>query len=105
MSLLRADLVFVTKNRQPMLTDTMLTFCEQTVHPACGALAAELVKFNGEADHTLIAHPPTHARTPLVPVLLRRVVRRRTFADHHRISATRRGHTERRAAPATDGMR
>ncbi len=59
MYLLRAHRVFVTKNRQPMLTDAMLTFCEQTVLLACGALAAELVKFNREADHTLIAYPPT----------------------------------------------
>ena len=61
MSLLHAHLVFVTKYRRPVFTDEMLSFCEHTMRAVCAELDAELVEFNGEADHVhlLIAYPPT----------------------------------------------
>jgi putative transposase len=60
--------VFVTNYRRPVLTDEMGTFCEQTTHTMCGALAAEQVEFTGQADHghLLVAYPPTVADSTLV---------------------------------------
>ena len=116
MSLLHAHLVFVPKYRRPVFTDAMLTFTENTMRGVCADLDAELVEFNGEADHVhvLLAYPPTlaisvlvqrlkgrtayevrreftgacvrpHARTPLVAVLLRRLLWWRTAVDHQAI--------------------
>jgi len=67
-SLLHAHLVFVTKYRRPVFTDAMLTFTEKTMHGVCADLDAELVQFNGEADHVhlLVAYPPTVAISALV---------------------------------------
>ncbi|MDT5364746.1 MAG: REP-associated tyrosine transposase [Mycobacterium sp.] len=68
MSLLHAHLVFVTKYRRPVFTDAMLIFTEKTMHGVCVAdLDAELVQFNGEADHVhlLVAYPPTLAISAL----------------------------------------
>lgn len=50
MSLLHAHLV-LTKYRRKVFTDDMLTFCEHTMAEVCADLDAELVEFNGEADH------------------------------------------------------
>jgi putative transposase len=62
-SLLHAHLVFVTKYRRAVFTDAMLTFTEQAMRSVCADLNAELVEFNGEADHVhlLVAYPPTLA--------------------------------------------
>jgi putative transposase len=62
-SLLHAHLVLVTKYRPPVITDAMLTFCECTVRDVGADLDAELVEFNGEADHVhlLVADPPNLA--------------------------------------------
>jgi putative transposase len=62
-SLLRAHLVFVTKYRRRVFTDTMPTFTENTMGSVCADLNAELVEFNGESDHLhlLVAYPPTLA--------------------------------------------
>jgi putative transposase len=67
-SLLHAHLVFVTKYRRPVFTDAMLTFTEKTMYGVCADLDAELVQFNGEADHVhlLVAYPPTVAISALV---------------------------------------
>jgi putative transposase len=67
-SLLHAHLVFVTKYRRPVFTDAMLIFTEKTMHGVCADLDAELVQFNGEADHVhlLVAYPPTVAISALV---------------------------------------
>jgi REP-associated tyrosine transposase len=56
---LHAHLVFVTKYRRPVFTDAMLTFTENTMRGVCALLDAELVEFNGEADHVhlLVAYP------------------------------------------------
>jgi putative transposase len=60
-SLRHAHLVFVTKYRRRVSTDAMPTFAEATTRGVCGDLDAELVEFNGEADHVhlLVAYPPT----------------------------------------------
>lgn len=50
-SLLHAHLVFVTKYRRKVFTDAMLTYCEHTMREVCNDLSAELVEFNGDADH------------------------------------------------------
>lgn len=68
MSLLHAHLVFVTKYRRKVFTDPMLTFTENTMRTVCTDLGAELVEYNGEADHVhlLVAYPPTLAISVLV---------------------------------------
>lgn len=68
MSLLHAHLVFVTKYRRKVFTDDMLTYCQTTMGEVCADLDAELVEFNGEADHVhlLVAYPPTLAISQLV---------------------------------------
>jgi putative transposase len=60
--------VLVTKYRRQVFTDAMLTFCEQTMRAVCAELDAELVEFNGEADHVhlLVAYPPTLAISAFV---------------------------------------
>ncbi|WP_233211533.1 IS200/IS605 family transposase, partial [Mycobacterium sp. shizuoka-1] len=67
-SLLHAHLVFVTKYRRKVFTDAMLTYCETTMREVCDDLGAELVEFNGEANHAhlLVAYPPTLAISTLV---------------------------------------
>jgi putative transposase len=62
-SLLHAHLVLVTTYRRRVCTDAMLTFTETTMRSVCADLNAELVEFNGEADHVhlLVAYPPTLA--------------------------------------------
>lgn len=67
-SVLHAHLVFVTKYRRKVFTDDMLTFTEHTMRGACDELGADLVEFNGEADHVhlLAAYPPTLAISTLV---------------------------------------
>ncbi|MDP7732669.1 MULTISPECIES: IS200/IS605 family transposase [Mycobacterium] len=58
----------MTKYRRKVFTDDMLTFCEHTMAEVCADLGAELVAFNGEADHVhlLVSHPPTLAISTLV---------------------------------------
>lgn len=80
-SLLHAHLVFVTKYRRKVFTDDMLTFTEHTMRSVCDELSADLVEFNGEADHVhqLVSYPPTLAVSTLVQRLKSRtayVVRR-----------------------------
>jgi putative transposase len=67
-SLLHSHLVFVTKYRRRVFTDAMLTYCQNTMRSVCDDLHAELVEFNGEADHVhlLVAYPPTLAISTLV---------------------------------------
>lgn len=67
-SLLHAHLVFVTKYRRKVFTDAMLTYCETIMRGVCADLDAELVEFNGEADHVhlLVAYPPALAISTLV---------------------------------------
>lgn len=67
-SLLHAHVVFVTKYRRKVFTEAMLTFCETTMREVCDDLGADLVEFNGEADHVhlLVSYPPTLAVSTLV---------------------------------------
>lgn len=59
-STLHVHLVFVTKYRRGVLTDEILTRCEQIMRDVCGDFDAELVEFNGEHDyvHLLVDYPP-----------------------------------------------
>jgi putative transposase len=50
-SLPHAHLMLVTKYRRPVFTDAMLTFCEHPMRDVCADLDAELIEFNGEAEH------------------------------------------------------
>jgi putative transposase len=76
--LLHAHLVFVTKYRRPVFTDAMLTFTENTMRGVCADLDAELVEFNGQADHVhlLVAYPPTLP----ISVLVQRLKGRTAYA-------------------------
>jgi len=100
--LLHAHLVFVTKYRRREFADAILTYSEHTMDTVCAELKVELVEFNGEPDHVhpLVADPPTtldfcscaapqarvdrrvcpppHPRAPLVAVLFRGLLQRRT---------------------------
>lgn len=61
-------LVFVTKYRRKVLTDAMLSFCEQEMSRVAESLGSELEEFNGEADHVhmLVSLPPTLSIATLV---------------------------------------
>lgn len=74
MLLLHAHLVFVTKHRQALFTDAMLTFYEHTMRGVRAELDVELAEFNGQADHVhpLIAYPPT----PAICILAQRLTGR-----------------------------
>jgi REP-associated tyrosine transposase len=65
---LYAHLVFVTKCRRPVFTDTMLTDCEQLMHEVCTGVGAELREFNGETNHVHLPlhYPPSLALSVLV---------------------------------------
>ncbi len=54
----------------------MLTFAETTMRTVCAELDVELVEFNGEADHVLVAYPPT----PAISVLTQRLKGRTAYA-------------------------
>ncbi len=58
---LHAHLVFVTKFRRPVFTDSMLTFCEHLMREICAGGGAELREFNGQTDHVhlLVHYPPS----------------------------------------------
>jgi putative transposase len=61
-------LVFVTKYRQGVLDDAMLSCCEAAMRKVCGDFGAELREFNGEDDHVhlLVEYPPKVAVSALV---------------------------------------
>lgn len=67
-SLLHVHLVFVTKYRRQIFTDSMLAYCEHIMRGVASELEVELVEFNGETDyvHLLVAYPPTLAISTLV---------------------------------------
>ena len=73
----------------------MLTFTENTMRGVCADLDAELVEFNGEADHVhlLVAYPPTLA----ISVLVQRLKGRTAYAVRREftgacVRASMRGH-------------
>ncbi|WP_101255945.1 IS200/IS605 family transposase [Streptomyces barkulensis] len=65
---LHVHLVFVTKYRRGVLTDTMLTRCEEVMRDVCTKLDATLREFNGEDDHVhlLVHYPPKLSISTLV---------------------------------------
>ncbi len=65
---MHVHLVFVTKYRRGVFTDTMLTRCEEIMRKVCGDFEADLIEFDGEADHVhlLINYPPKIAVSGLV---------------------------------------
>ncbi len=95
MSALHAHLVFVTKYRWPVFIGDILAFCGHTMRTVCTDLDAELIEFNGEADHVhlLIAYPPTLAISTLVQRLKGRTAYavRREFTGRC-VRARMRGH-------------
>ena len=64
-------LVFVTKYRRPVLTDTILNSCGSIFDEQCKRHNAELHEFNGECDHVhiLVQIPPTLPTSSLVKAL------------------------------------
>ncbi|MFF5029792.1 IS200/IS605 family transposase [Streptomyces collinus] len=48
---MHVHLVFVTKYRHSVFTDRHLTRCEEIMRAVCEDFEAELVEFNGEANH------------------------------------------------------
>ena len=66
--LLHAHLVFVTKYRHPVFTDTHLRRMEEIFRDVCADFECELVEFNGEANHVhlLVNFPPKVALSKLV---------------------------------------
>jgi putative transposase len=83
--LLQAHLIFVTKYRRRRLTAQHLAFLELLYRDGCASLKADLVEFNGEADHVhlLVRYPPSLALGTLVRQLKARssFEARRRFAD------------------------
>jgi putative transposase len=65
---LHAHLVFVTKYRHRVFDDHHLTRLEEIMRAVCVDFEAELVEFNGEADHVhlLVNFPPKVAVSRLV---------------------------------------
>ncbi|MEU1431787.1 IS200/IS605 family transposase [Nocardia sp. NPDC005746] len=65
---LHAHLVFVTKYRRRVFTDTHLPKMEEIMRQVCADFECALVEFNGEADHVhlLVTFPPKVALSKLV---------------------------------------
>jgi putative transposase len=65
---LHAHLVFVTKYRHKVFTDTHLTRLEEITREVCADLETELTEFNGDNNHLhlLVNFPPKIALSRLV---------------------------------------
>ncbi|MDW6058109.1 IS200/IS605 family transposase [Streptomyces sp. FXJ1.4098] len=66
--LMHTHLVFVTKYRHNVFTDSHLTRCEEIMRHVCADFETELTEFNGEASHVhlLVNFPPKVAVSKLV---------------------------------------
>lgn len=66
--LMHANLVFVTKYRHPVFTNTHLTRMEEIMTTVCEDFECKLIEFNGERDHVhlLVNFPPKVAVSKLV---------------------------------------
>ena len=66
--MLHAHLVFVTKYRHKVFTDTRLTRLEEIMREVCADFETELTEFNGENNHVhlLVNYPPKVALSKLV---------------------------------------
>ncbi len=88
--LLHVHLVFVTKYRQKVFEKAHLKRLEEIFRKVCRDFGAELVEFNGEADHVhlLINYPPKVAVSRLVNSLkgvFARLLRRSTAGAHQKV--------------------
>lgn len=65
---MHAHLVFVTKYRHEVFTDTHLSRCEEICRAVCEDFEVELDEFNGETNHIhlLVRFPPKVAVSTLV---------------------------------------
>ncbi|MFB7333764.1 IS200/IS605 family transposase [Streptomyces adustus] len=65
---IHVHLVFVTQYRYSVFTDRHLIRCEEIMRAVCEDFQAELVEFNGEANHVhlLVHFPPKVAVSRLV---------------------------------------
>ncbi len=65
---LYVHLVFVTKYRRGVLTESMLPSLERYFSKVCGDFEAELLECNGEDDHVhlLISYPPKASISKMV---------------------------------------
>lgn len=65
---MHVHLVFVTKYRHSVFGDRHLTRCEEIMRAVCEDFEAELVEFDGEANHVhlLVNFPPKVAVSRLV---------------------------------------
>jgi len=65
---LYVHLVFVTKYRRGVLTESMLSSLERYFCKVCGDFEAELLECNGEDDHVhlLISYPPKASISKMV---------------------------------------
>ncbi|AFM10477.1 ISHa1942 transposase A-like protein [Saccharomonospora phage PIS 136] len=65
---MHAHLVFVTKYRHPVFTDTHLRRMEEVMGQVCNDFETELEEFNGEPNHVhlLVHFPPKVAVSKLV---------------------------------------
>ncbi len=81
---LHVHLVFITKYRRGVLTDELLTLCEQVMRDVCEDFEAALVEFNGEHDHVhlLVEYPPKIPISKLVNSL--KGVSARLLRDQYR---------------------
>ena len=61
-------LVLVTTYRRRVFSDRYLTRMEEVMRAVCADVEAELIEFNGEADHVhlLVSFPPTVAASKQV---------------------------------------
>src|SRR3979411_2042145 len=66
--MLHAHLVFVTKYRHRVFSDTHLRRTEEVMRAVCADFETELVEFNGESNHVhlLVNFPPKVALSKLV---------------------------------------
>ena len=104
MSLLPPTWSFVTTYRRRVFTTPMLTFAfaQATMRAVRADRKAELIEFNGEADHVhpFVAHPPTLATSVLAQRLKGRTayqVRRELTGEC--VRARIRGHPWPRSRP------
>ena len=82
--LLHAHLVFVTKYRYGVFTESILDGLKEIFASVCRDFEAELIEFDGEEDyvHLLVVYPPKVAISPLVNSLKgvsSRLIRRKGY--------------------------
>jgi len=65
---MHVHLVFLTKYRGKVFTDTVLENLREIFAKVCGDFETELIEFNGEKEHVhlLVNHPPKVAVSKLV---------------------------------------